>query len=97
MVSDIVMEAMYFDGVVIINALPYRRVCTQGTGSVQSRNTVFGTSPCKEQEQEIIMLQNVMREQIERSKAMDAQEQTAFHKLNALEREAHIHCLELSS
>ena len=44
---------------------------------------------CKEQEQEIVMLQNVMREQIQRSKAIDAQEQTAFHELNALEREAH--------
>ena len=44
---------------------------------------------CQEQEEEIKTLQIVMREQIQRSKSIDAQEQNAFHELNALEREAY--------
>lgn len=47
------------------------------------------TQACKEQEDEIRMLQNVLEEQTTRSQALDSQEQSAFHELNSLERDVH--------
>lgn len=47
------------------------------------------TQACNEQEDEIRMLQNVLQQQIERSKAISSQEENAFYELNALERDAH--------
>jgi hypothetical protein len=47
------------------------------------------TQACKEQSDEIEMLQNVMREQVQRSKVISSQEENAFHELNALDRDAY--------
>ena len=46
------------------------------------------TQACKEQEDEIHMLQNIMQEQIQRSKSISSQKENAYHELNALERDA---------
>lgn len=47
------------------------------------------TQACKEQEDEIKLLQNVMQEQIQRSTTISSQEENAFHELNALERDTY--------
>lgn len=45
------------------------------------------TNACQQQEKEIRILQNLLQDQLHRSKSLDSQEQSAFHALNALERD----------
>jgi hypothetical protein len=47
------------------------------------------TNACHEQEKEIRILQNLLQDQSSRSKSLDFQEESAFHALNALERDMH--------
>eukprot|EP00804_Cyclotella_cryptica_P009319 CCRYP_008987-RA/>CCRYP_008987-RA protein AED:0.05 eAED:0.05 QI:276/1/1/1/0.5/0.4/5/79/477 len=47
------------------------------------------THACQEQEKELQVLQNLMQDQLNRSKALASQEENAFHALNAVERDMH--------